>query len=211
MYNDTTQTTISTYNKTAPEYVVKVQKYAPVPERDKFIASVKRGGAILDAGCGSGRDANYFASLGFVVTGIDLSTGLLSYAREHAHPNATFTEMDLRDITLTGVFDGIWACASLLHLTRDEIIPVLHKFHSLLTTNGTLFLLMKEGAGAKLVTSGTIEGDTRFFTYYSGEEVKKLLEDAGFTVTEQYTWDQKDRNAERPHEVWISTFATKTA
>ncbi len=205
------QITISTYNKTAPEYVVKVQKYAPVLERNKFIASVKRGGAILDAGCGSGRDANYFASLGFVVTGIDLSTGLLSYAREHADPNATFTEMDLRDITLTGVFDGIWACASLLHLTRDEIVPVLHKFHSLLTTSGTLFLLMKEGMGEKLVTSGTIEGDTRFFTYYSGEELKQLLEHAGFTVTQQYTWDQKDRNAERPSEVWISTFATKKA
>lgn len=208
---DFSQTTISTYNKTAPEYVAKVQKYAPVPEREKFIASVKPGGTVLDAGCGSGRDTNYFASLGFIVTGIDLSTGLLSYAREHADPNATFIEMDLRDITLPGTFDGIWACASLLHLTREEIVPVLHKFHSLLTTNGTLFLLMKEGMGEKLVTSGTIAGDTRFFTYYSAEELKKLLTDEGFTVTGQYTWDQKERNEERPSEMWISTFATKTA
>lgn len=206
-----TSKTISTYNKTAPEYVAKVQKYAPVPEREKFIASIKSGGTVLDAGCGSGRDANYFAAQGFKVTGIDLSTGLLSYAREHADPGAKFLEMDIRAITLPDTFDGIWACASLLHLTREEIVPVLHKFHSLLTTNGTLFLLMKEGTGEKLITSGTIAGDTRFFTYYSGEELKKLLTDAGFTVTDQYTWDQKDRNAERPHEVWISTFATKKA
>ncbi len=170
---------------------------------------VKPGGKILDAGSGSGRDANHFASQGFTVTGIDLSDNLLSYAKEHADPNATFLKMDLRAINLTISFDGIWACASLLHLKRDECVTVLRNFQHMLKPGGVLFLLMKEGTGEQLVTSGTIEGDTRFFTYYMSDEIRGLLEGVGLKIIDQYTWDQNDRDAERPHEVWISTFAKK--
>ncbi len=208
MSSDHTKTTIATYNKTAKEYILKVQKYAPVPEREKFMSLVTPGGKILDAGCGSGRDANYFASKGFTVTGIDLSDTLLSYAKDTAYPNARFLTMDLRAINLKESFDGIWACASLLHLKRGELLPVLKNFQRMLTPGGVLFLLMKEGTGEKLVTSGTIEGDTRFFTYYTSDELRALLETAGFVVTDMYTWDQKDRHGERQNEVWISTFAT---
>ena len=208
MLDNYSQTTIATYNKTAKEYILKVQKYAPVPEREKFMSLVTPGGKILDAGCGSGRDANYFASKGFTVTGIDLSDTLLSYAKATAYPNARFLTMDLRAINLKESFDGIWACASLLHLKRGELLPVLKNFQRMLTPGGVLFLLMKEGTGEKLVTSGTIEGDTRFFTYYTSDELRALLETAGFVVTDMYTWDQKDRHGERPNEVWISTFAT---
>lgn len=209
MANDHTQTTIATYDKTAKEYIVKVQKYAPEEEREMFASMVKPGGKILDAGCGSGRDANHFASQGFTVTGIDLSDNLLSYAKEHADPNASFLKMDLRAINLTISFDGIWACASLLHLKRDECVTVLRNFQHMLRPGGVLFLLMKEGTGEQLVTSGTIEGDTRFFTYYMSDEIRGLLEGVGLKMIDQYTWDQNDRDAERPHEVWISTFAKK--
>lgn len=207
MTDDHVQTTIATYDKTAEEYIVKVQKYAPEPEREKFISLVKPGGKILDAGCGSGRDTNHFASKGFTVTGIDLSDGLLSYAREHAHPGATFQHMDLRAINLNTSFDGIWASASLLHLKREEFVPVLRNFQHMLMPGGVLFLLMKEGTGEQLVTSGTIPEDTRFFTYYMADEIRQLLEGVGFAILDLYTWDQKDRNDERPHEIWIAGFA----
>lgn len=203
-----TKITIDTYNKTAKEYILKVQKYAPEPEREKFISLIKPGGKILDAGCGSGRDANYFAAKGFAVTGIDLSDNLLAYANELAQGNVIFHKMDLRAITLDSSFDGIWACASLLHLAREEFLPVLQSFRQILIPGGILFLLLKEGAGDRLVTSGTIEGDTRYFTYYTREEIRTSLEEAGFKVLNQLVWDQKDRNTERPHEMWISTFAT---
>jgi len=209
MIDDHTQTTIATYDKTAKEYIVKVQKYAPEEEREMFVSMVKAGGKILDAGCGSGRDANHFASQGFTVTGIDLSDNLLSYAKEHADPNATFLNMDLRAINLNTSFDGIWASASLLHLKRDECLTVLRNFQHMLMPGGILFLLMKEGTGEQLVTSGTIEGDLRFFTYYMSDDLRQMLEGAGFKMIDQYTWDQKDRNDERPHEVWISSFMKK--
>lgn len=209
MSGDYTKTTIATYDKTVLSYIAKVQAYAPEEERERFASLVKPGGKILDAGCGSGRDANHFASLGFIVTGVDLSQGLLSYAKAHAHPNTTFQIMDLRAINLNTSFDGIWACASLLHLKRDECVTVLRNFQHMLMPGGVLFLLMKEGTGEQLVTSGTIEGDTRFFTYYMSDEIRGLLEGVGLKMIDQYAWDQNDRNAERPHEVWISSFAKK--
>ncbi len=209
MSDDHVQTTIATYDKTAEEYVLKVQKYAPEQEREKFVSLVKPGGKILDAGCGPGRDANYFASKGFLVTGIDLSESLLTYAKEHAKKNATFLQMDLRKIRLDTSFDGIWACASLLHLKREELLPVLRKFEHMMMPGGTLFLLMKAGAGEKMITGGTIEGDARFFTYYSIPELRLLLGNAGFTVTDIYDWDQHDRHHERPSEMWIAAFARK--
>jgi len=209
MSGDHSKITIDTYNKTAKEYILKVQKYAPEPEREKFISLVMPGGKVLDAGCGSGRDANYFGSKGFIVTGIDLSDTLLSYANEHAEGSVTFQKMDLRNIQLHSSFDGIWACASLLHLTRKEFLPVLRNFQHMLAPRGVLFLLLKEGTGDQMVTSGTIEGDTRFFTYYTRDEIRTSLEEAGLKVLDQVVWDQKDRHEERPHEAWISTFATK--
>lgn len=209
MSDDSTKTTIATYDKTAKEYILKVQKYAPMPERKKFMSLIKPGGKILDAGCGLGRDANYFASQGFAVTGIDLSNTLLDYAKKTADTHATFYCMDLRNIRLNVSFDGIWACASLLHLTREAFVPALARFYELLTPGGIVFLLMKEGQGEKLVTSGTIDGDTRFFTYYTSDEIRESLESLGFEVTNQYVWDQKERNKERPSEVWISTFGKK--
>lgn len=210
MKNDYSGITIATYNKTADQYIVKVQNYAPQPERKKFISFVRRGGRILDAGCGSGRDSNFFASKRFIVTGIDLSDTLLAYAIQHTEENCTFQKMDLRSILFpVSSFDGIWACASLLHLAREEILPVLQTFYTILASGGMVYLQVKEGVGERMVTSGTIEGDRRFFTYYSCDKMKKLLNSAGFVVCDIYTWDQKDRNSERPSEIWISCFAQK--
>lgn len=211
MINAVLNKTISTYNNTAKEYFEKSQKYAPVPEREKFMSLVQKGGNILDAGCGPGRDSNYFAQHGFTVTGIDLSDGLLSIAKEHAVPGTSFTVMDLRKMTITRKsFHGIWACASLLHLTHAEVPTVLSEFHTLLHTGGTLFVMVKEGSGERMVRGGTVGNDERFFAYYTLGELSELVTHAGFLVTEAYTWNQRDRNSERPSEIWIALFARAT-
>lgn len=195
---------------TAEEFTVKVQKYTPAPERKKFMELLQPGGNILDAGCGSGRDTNYFATQGFTVTGIDLSQTLLNYALRHKKKNATFLNMDLRSMSFEdGSFDGIWACASLLHLKRGEIPPVLTKFYQFLPRGGILYLLMKQGSGERMTTRGSTNEDVRFFSYFSIDEIRLLLKEAGFTILDMFTWDQQDRHFERPHEIWISSFARK--
>lgn len=209
MKDDHVTKTIATYNSLANMYAKKFEKYPPIVECDAFLSTLPIHAKILEAGCGSGRDSGYFCSKGYDVIGIDLSSKLLAIAKK-AVPKATFALMDLRNIKFPDEsFDGIWSCASLLHLKRKEMIRVLKKFYSLLKSNGLLFVLMKEGLGEKEDVSDTSPHNLRFFTYVTQRELTKLLETAGFTVEKMYTWNQKDRWPERSSKIWIASFSRK--
>jgi ubiquinone/menaquinone biosynthesis C-methylase UbiE len=209
MSDDHVATTIASYNAFAEEYVQKNAANAPVLERELFLSKLPAHATILDAGCGPGRDSAYFSSKGYEVTGIDLSSKFIQIARQTV-PKATFTLMDLRRISfLEQSFDGIWACASLLHLERTEVPAVLRAFHRILKTGGVLFVMVKEGVGKKLVRDGMLGKKRRFFTYFQPEAVRTLLTDAGFTLENMYSYNQKDRSPERSSQVWIASFSRK--
>src|SRR5699024_2981564 len=85
---------------------------------------------ILDLGCGSGRDSMHFASLGFNVTAIDSSAALLDLAKAAAQKCMDYQDrIDWHCATFQGIiqknwqrqFTAIWACASLLHVSYDEL------------------------------------------------------------------------------------------
>jgi ubiquinone/menaquinone biosynthesis C-methylase UbiE len=209
MSNDHVATTIASYNAFAVVETKKNVNYAPAKERDVFLSKLTKQATILDAGCGPGRDSEYFCSKGHEVTGIDLASSLIAIAKQRA-PNATFTSMDLRNITFPDKsFDGIWACASLLHLERTEAPAVLAAFYRILKPGGILFLLVKEGVGKKLVRSGMAGNKRRFFTFFQLREVRSLVTETGLFVEDIYTWNQKDRWPERSSKIWISCFARK--
>lgn len=209
MSDDHITSTIATYNSLAKDYAGKSGRYSPVQERDAFLSKLPKRARILDAGCGPGRDSGYFSSKGHTVTGIDLSCEFLAIAKDHA-PNAAFSLMDLRRISFPDEsFDGIWACASLLHLKREEVPAVFASFHRILTHGGTLFVMVKAGTGEQVVRGGMVRSKLRFFTYFQPDELKTMLTDAGFAVENIYTSNQKDRWPERPSEVWIVSFSRK--
>ena len=209
MNDDHIAKTIATYNALAKDYAEKSGRYSPVRERDMFLSKLFTHAKILDAGCGPGRDSQYFSSKKLDVTGIDLSSEFIALAKQFA-PKVTFSLMDLRNITfLDGSFDGIWACASLLHLKRDEVSEVLASFHRILKPGGVLFVSVKEGKGEKLVHGGILRNKPRFFTYYQPNVLRALLTDADFAVEDIYTWNQKDRWPARPNQVWVSSFSKK--
>ena len=77
---------------------------------------------VLDLGCGSGRDTLLLEEYGFYVTPMDGSEEMCKLAEVNTDKEVlqmTYDEMEFDD-----VFDGIWACASLIHLTEDEIFPM---------------------------------------------------------------------------------------
>lgn len=209
MSDDHVATTIASYNAFAEEYVQKNAANAPVQERELFLSKLPAHATILDAGCGPGRDSAYFSSKGYEVTGIDLSSKFIQIARQTV-PKATFTLMDLRRILFPEQsFDGIWACASLLHLERTEVPAVLAAFYRRLKPGGVLFVQVKEGVGKKLVRDGMLGKKRRFFTYFQPDAVRALLSESGFIVESLYTWDQKDRSPERSSQIWIASFSKK--
>lgn len=141
-----------------------------------FVGYLPKYGSLLDAGCGSGRDSLAFSNLGLDVTAIDASREMVAAAKKRGVRAGVllFQEMNF-DLE----FDGIWASGSLLHVPRRELHDVLRRFRRALKPNGILFASMKSGSGEK------IEGDGRFFSYYTAAEFQQYLRLAGFRALAQ--------------------------
>lgn len=209
MNDDYVKKTISVYDKKAEYYAKKLDDYAPRPEQEKFVKLLPKNARVLDAGCGPGRDCEYFTKLGFSVTGVDLSENLLSIARKRV-PGAIFKNQDLRKLRFQReFFDGIWACASLLHLKRKDMPGVLRSFFRILKSNGVLFVQLKEGKGEADIIDPIIANLSRHYVYYSLPELKKILEETGFVIKDIYTWNEEVRRPGRRDLVWISSFSKK--
>lgn len=147
---------------------------------DRFLNAIPEGGIILDAGCGSGRDAKAFKDRGYRIVAFDASSELAAMAGEFlGQPVSVRTFADIDEVAL---YDGIWACASLLHLTFCEISDALSRLWSALKPGGALYLSFKEGEGER-------EKDGRHFTDLDEKTLRCLLEslsnvgDLGFWIT----------------------------
>ncbi len=157
---------------------------------------------VLDLGCGPGRDVDFLTDLDCTVIGLDLSAGMLSEARKRL-PRAALVQADLCNPPLASdCFDGIWACASMLHLPRASFDPTVAELVRLLhQPGGVLYLAMKGGQGQQWVTG---QGDQRtFFTYYQPDELETSLTLAGFQILERWIAENQ-AGREQP---WINFVA----
>jgi len=194
--HDQVKGTIETYNRSA-EFFQRYWSDASMAELlERFQQTLPEGAQrVLDAGCGSGRDMRWLLEHGLVVVGGDLSRALLDVARRDV-PQGHFVRLDLRHLPfVNGSFTGVWACASLLHLPREQMAPALCELARLLLPGGVLFLGMKRGHGEDWVES---EAGRRFFTYVEANELRALLQAAGFRPLQ---WWQS--------EVWIDVLAQR--
>ena len=82
----------------------------------EFLDLLEEGDTILDLGCGSGRDSLSFYELGYDVTPLDASEEMCKLAE--IHTGLEVLQMTFEQMDFDNVFDGIWACASLLHTPK---------------------------------------------------------------------------------------------
>ena len=160
----------------------------------RFLAWLPAGGHILDAGCGSGRDARAFLEQGYTMTACDASPALAALASTHC--GLPVQVLRLEEIDWQARFDGIWACASLLHLSLLELPPVLLRLAVALKPNGILFTSFKHGQGER-------EHGGRRFTDLDEAGLAALVRAAPyFTVLE--TWITLDRRPEQTDDRWLN-------
>ena len=128
--------TLNYYNENAKEYfeITKMLKTSDI--YTAFLNSVKSGGKILDLGCGSGRDSLYFKNAGYDVTAVDGSVKLAKEAEKLINQDVIVSKFE--DLELNQKFDGIWACASLLHVKRENIEEIRLRVNKPLIINGDL-------------------------------------------------------------------------
>lgn len=177
--------TLDVYERDAGDFVEKYRSESVAARfGDEFRAALP-GDRVLDVGCGPGADAETFDDWGLAVTGLDLSPSFLATAREQV-PGGAFVRGDMRRLPLhEAAFDGVWSCASLLHVPRPAVPGTLREFRRVLVADGVCFLTLKRGDG------GAYDDDGRYFERYRRATVEELLRDAGlspvqFEVTDRW-------------------------
>ena len=168
--------------------------------QNRFLGHLKPGAAVLDAGCGSGRDAKVFKDLGFNVTAMKAAPSLAALAQAHIGSPVEVKTFD--QITWRDRFDGVWACASLLHVPAEDLPVVLGKLHDALVPGGILW------ASFKLGTEERIDGD-RLFTDFDEARMRALLARvSGFSLIELYV--TLDSRNEFSHQSWLNIICRKS-
>ncbi len=135
------------YDQYAAEFFGSTVGVDMTPIHQRFLARLAPGSRILDAGCGSGRDAKTFAQAGFQVTAFDASAKLARLASGHCGFEVTVRRFD--DVREIAQFDGIWCCASLLHVPLSEMPATLDRLWRALRPGGVLYLSFKHGQGER--------------------------------------------------------------
>jgi len=102
-----------------------------------LLAKLPQGSRILDLCCGTGQLTQLLTHRQYQVTGVDLSTEMLKYARLNA-PTVNFIKADARDFALAQVFDGVISIYDSLNhiLDLDELVEVFCNVHSVLKKGG---------------------------------------------------------------------------
>ena len=173
------------YEASAVSYSEKVENLHPQKETDRFLTMIPQNGKIIDIGCGSGRDAKVFSERGYIVTGVDFSSKMIEIAKKKA-PQADFHVMDVRSLNFEPIFDGAWANASLLHLSKNEFPNVLEKIFKSLKSDGLFFIKLKKGSSEALELDVRYNNLKKFYAYHDEKDLKELLLATGFTVLDLY-------------------------
>ena len=133
--------TLNYYNQNAKQFIANTVNVDFTKTQDRFLSRLDSGSYILDFGCGSGRDTKYFMEQGFQVDAIDGSEELCKLASDYT--GILVKNMLFQDLNEKEKYDAIWACSSILHLTKEELRDVLVKMAAALKPDGILYISFK--------------------------------------------------------------------
>ncbi len=151
--------------------------------------------AILDFGCGPGRDLAVFTQLGHAATGLDGSVRFAAMAREHS--GCEVWQQDFLELNLPAArFDGVFANASLFHVPGEELPRVLRELHATLKPGGVLFSSNPRGNNEEGWTRG------RYGSYHDLEAWQGYMTGAGFTELEHY---YRPDGLPREQQPWLAS------
>ena len=168
--------TLNYYNN-ANEYFNKTVNTDMSKLYDLFLKYVKPNGKILDFGCGSGRDSKYFKDLGYYVTAIDGSIELCKLASIYSGLDVKC--MDFKDFNEKNIYDGIWACSTLLHIKRSELLDLLKRIRLSLKESGYLYVSFSNNHDKEEYKS-----DGRYFNDLTCERFEELAYNSKLEIVE---------------------------
>lgn len=191
--------TINYYNQNAESFIANTQNADMHPTQERFLRLLDANTSILDFGCGSGRDAKYFLEKGYQVTATDGSAELCRLASEFT--GVKVKEMLFQELDATNQYDGIWACSSILHLPKKELLPVIQKMCEALKDNGIIYTSFKYG---------DFEGERngRYFTDFTEKTFQEVIEKVPELMIEEH-WITSDVRPGRGEGKWLNLLLRK--
>ena len=191
--------TIEYYNQNADMFAQGTRLVDFTVVQERFAKMLPIGSKILDFGCGSGRDTKYFLEKGYQVEATDGSSELCKLASVFA--GIEVKEMLFQDLDVSGKYEGIWACSSILHLSKKELLPVIRKMCDALKDNGVIYTSFKYG---------DFEGERngRYFTDFTEDTFDKFIKVIPeLTIEEE--WITSDVRPGRGEEKWLNLILRK--
>lgn len=192
--------TLDYYNKNSEEYFNSTLNVDMTNTYKEFLKLVPEGGKILDLGCGSGRDSMNFIKLGYEVIAVDGAKKLAKKASVLLGKEvivSTFEELELKE-----KFHGIWACASLLHIKREDLKIVLNNLYNNLDDNGVFYMSFKYGE------KEYVDDKNRYFNCFTDESIISFInENTKYNILGLYITEDK---LGRVNEVkWLNLICNK--
>ena len=117
--------TLTYYNNNAYEYFNTTKMITLDNLYSIFLNYITTKGKILDFGCGSGRDSKYFKDKGYDVYLLDGSINLANIVETEL--GLKVKVQDFNDFDEKDKYDGVWACASLLHVKKENLSNIILK------------------------------------------------------------------------------------
>ncbi|NTW70685.1 MAG: class I SAM-dependent methyltransferase [Eubacteriaceae bacterium] len=193
--------TVEYYDRNAESFFSGTVNADMSDQYSRFEKYLPLGASILDAGCGSGRDSRHFMNIGFAVSAFDASDEMVKLSSDFTGlevKKATFDDFDFNK-----EFDGIWTCASLLHVRRESLKTVIGRLASHLKDNGVMYMSFKYGT-AEYVKDG------RYFNCYDEDGIRKLLGSISYlSILDIY--QSLDARKDRKDEYWLNVIVRKTS
>lgn len=193
-------------NKTLEYYNLQAKSFADntlsvdfFQIQSKFSNLLKPDAYILDFGCGSGRDTRYFFSQGYKVDAIDGSSELCRIASEYT--GIKVRQMLFEELREQEKYDGIWACASILHVSKIELPDILQKMCNALKMNGIIYTSFKYG---------DFEGfrSGRYFSDFTEKSFCEMVKNVQELSIEEM-WITDDVRDGRKDEKWLNIILHK--
>lgn len=205
----TDRDTVRSYDEDAADYAAEA---AAMPlwvaaEIDAFVTALGGAGRVLEIGSGGGRDALALEKRGIGVRRTDISQGFVDLLRAGGFEAALLDPLtdDLADPQRPGTpYDGVWACACLIHVAREDLGAVLRRLAAATRPGGRLHASVREGDGQDVSTHGSAAEPRRYVeTYWREPALRFALTDAGWTV------DEVRKCIGRPGDRWLSVRASR--
>jgi SAM-dependent methyltransferase len=180
------------YEENSEEYFASTVNIDPSSFFSPLLVNLNPGAAVLDIGCGSGRDLLWLKQHGYNPTGFEVTSKLAELARKHSGCNVI--EGDFRNYDFSSLkFDCLISIGAFVHLDNNELPPVIDSLKRMLLPNGLFLITLKQGDGYSESKDG------RVFTLWRDEKLRQIFQNVNLAVVDFSVQTSRLRS----EDVWL--------